>query len=786
MRLFDDFNNSHIKDMSKKPSTMDNDDDSEPEGVMPRPDLLWEDTLLHGRTLQALNQMRKDKHFCDVTLQIDKQDFPAHRAVLAAASPYLLELFTSRSDRPTRKEEEGVTGVIYELNGGFNKEALEILIEYAYTARLTVPARSIRTVFLAAIRLRMERASHECAKFLADHINVETCLELRNMPGITKLTDLVNKVDSYIQSNFGSIQESRGMMALPRICIEVLHNTKVDIEAAKSEPLCQLALDWIHIQWLEDEKLTLDSMTTKRHLLYVGRENKLEDCKGIEEGSPNDSEIIQDYKKTNQKQLPRQMKKIRRHSSMKPAKPRELLYSRHINQDEEKTGDVIEEWKMIACSNLDDKTILGLVTVDGLLAVVSIIQRLYRPTTPDMTQPILTAAAGLTLALANGSRKNSKGTSPTMSRPPSEESDLYDPLPNMASPRCAVGTCQLDGKLIVCGGYDRGECLNNVDAFSLESNSWSAMPRMSSKRGRFDTAVLNGVIYAVAGSNGHSEQHTAEKFNPETGKWTSIVNLPFPVANIGLCSLNGSIYCIGGTYGQSGSKNCFKLAADESKWERIAPLQLGRSQAGVASFQGKIWVVGGCDAWNPVASVEVYDPDSNSWKLGPPMTTPRRGCGIINKNGLLYVIGGSDGTKSLCTVEIYDPRMNLWTSGPNMTSCRANVSANLVDDRIWAVGGFSGKNFLSTIEYLDPVRDEWTTYIARNPTPKASRGSPFTVEQVAEDDLTPVNLEESRSFQTVLGQAKIMNNVEPSEKRVTIAEDPPESNGGEEENVCPQ
>lgn len=169
------------------------------------------------------------------------------------------------------------------------------------------------------------------------------------------------------------------------------------------------------------------------------------------------------------------------------------------------------------------------------------------------------------------------------------------------------------------------------------------------------------------------------------------------------------------------------------------------------------------------------------------MNTPRRGCGIISKNGLLYVIGGSDGTKSLCTVEIYDPRMNLWTSGPNMTSCRANVSANLVDDRIWAVGGFSGKNFLSTIEYLDPVRDEWTTYIARNPTPKASRGSPFTVEQVAEDDLTPVNLEESRSFQTVLGQAEIMNNAEPTEKRVTIVEDAIENNGGIVENLsCPQ
>lgn len=67
------------------------------------------------------------------SFQIGKQDIPAHRAVLAAASPYLLELFTSEEDQQTRKEVEGA--VVYQLNGGFDRDALERLIEYAYTAR---------------------------------------------------------------------------------------------------------------------------------------------------------------------------------------------------------------------------------------------------------------------------------------------------------------------------------------------------------------------------------------------------------------------------------------------------------------------------------------------------------------------------------------------------------------------------------------------------------------------------------------------------------------------------
>lgn len=70
-----------------------------------------------------------------ISWQIGKQDYFAHRAVLAAASPYLMDLFNSPSEQPTRKEIEGINGIVYQLNGGFNKKALEKLIEYSYTAR---------------------------------------------------------------------------------------------------------------------------------------------------------------------------------------------------------------------------------------------------------------------------------------------------------------------------------------------------------------------------------------------------------------------------------------------------------------------------------------------------------------------------------------------------------------------------------------------------------------------------------------------------------------------------
>ena len=46
------------------------------------------------QVLDGLNTLRTEGTFCDVVIVVDGQEFPVHKSVLSAASPYFKAMFT--------------------------------------------------------------------------------------------------------------------------------------------------------------------------------------------------------------------------------------------------------------------------------------------------------------------------------------------------------------------------------------------------------------------------------------------------------------------------------------------------------------------------------------------------------------------------------------------------------------------------------------------------------------------------------------------------------------------
>ncbi|VDP21341.1 unnamed protein product [Soboliphyme baturini] len=334
----------------------------------------------------------------------------------------------------------------------------------------------------------------------------------------------------------------------------------------------------------------------------------------------------------------------------------------------------------------------------------------------------------------------------------------FYPLANLTVPRCSCGVVEMDGKIVVFGGYNRGECLSSVEQYDPTTNVWSSFPSMLKGRGRFDAALCNGKadqqevgkkhvgvydfsrasvaspivkkhttsgiqkncsrIYVVGGSDGNNDLSTVECFDPVVRSWRRVAPLSSPRSNIGglmqsyvpitrcdrcLATIGNRLYSMGGWDGENALKDCENKSVHRILYHPfIMCRRIGRSQAGCVVWKNKIYVAGGYDSWHCTNTVEVYDPESDTWHYLSPMNCARRGCGLAVFKNKLYAVGGSDGVESLCTAEwldLIDPHSS-WRPAPSMNTCRANVRVAVVAEKLFAFGGFNGKSFLNTMEYL--------------------------------------------------------------------------------------
>lgn len=68
----------------------------------------------------------------------------------------------------------------------------------SYNARMEVAASQVKAVYVAAVRLKMERVVNYCAQYLVDNLDPATAIEIRSLPGIQRNSELAARVDAYL------------------------------------------------------------------------------------------------------------------------------------------------------------------------------------------------------------------------------------------------------------------------------------------------------------------------------------------------------------------------------------------------------------------------------------------------------------------------------------------------------------------------------------------------------------------------------------------------------------
>uniref|UniRef100_A0A8B9BHU6 Influenza virus NS1A binding protein n=1 Tax=Anser brachyrhynchus TaxID=132585 RepID=A0A8B9BHU6_9AVES len=617
--------------------------------MIPNGYLMFEDENFIESSVAKLNALRKSGQFCDVRLQVCGHEMLAHRAVLACCSPYLFEIFNSDSDS------HGISHVKFD---DLNPDAVEVLLNYAYTAQLKADKELVKDVYSAAKKLKMERVKQVCGDYLLSKMDIQSCICYRNFASCMGDSRLLNKIDGYIQEHLLQISEQEEFLKLPRLKLEVMLEDNVGLPS--NGKLYTKVINWVQRSIWENGD-SLEDLMEEVQTLYYSADHKLLDgnlLDGQAEVYGSDDDHIQFV----QKKPPREND----HKQISSSSSGSLSPSATVQSPK-------HEWKIIASEKTSSNTYLCLAVLDGVLCVIFLHGRNSPQSSPTSTPRLLKS---LSFEL--------------------QPNDVIEkPMSPMQYARSGLGTAELNGKLIAAGGYNREECLRTVECYDPQKDAWTFIAPMRTPRARFQMAVLMGQLYV-----------------PEIDDWTPVPELRTNRCNAGVCALNGKLYIVGGSdpYGQKGLKNCDVFDPLTKSWTSCAPLNVRRHQSAVCELGGYLYIIGGAESWNCLSSVERYNPENNTWTLIAPMNMARRGAGVAVHDGKLFVGGGFDGSHAVSCVEMYDPAKNEWKMMGNMTTPRSNAGITTVANTIYAVGGFDGNEFLNTIEVYNPESNEWSPY----------------------------------------------------------------------------
>ncbi|XP_055748471.1 zinc finger and BTB domain-containing protein 17-like [Salvelinus fontinalis] len=104
-----------------------------------------------GKVLEQLNHQRQLGLLCDCTFVVDGVDFKAHKAVLAACSAYFHTLFLDQKD-------------VVHLDIS-NAAGLGQVLEFMYTAKLSLSSQNLEDVVAVATFLQMQEIVNACSAY---------------------------------------------------------------------------------------------------------------------------------------------------------------------------------------------------------------------------------------------------------------------------------------------------------------------------------------------------------------------------------------------------------------------------------------------------------------------------------------------------------------------------------------------------------------------------------------------------------------------------------------------
>ncbi|XP_049315425.1 kelch-like protein 3 [Bactrocera dorsalis] len=522
----------------------------------------WEQNRFMENLMTKIFNFYDEQTLIDVTFKVSNPTalVPAHRLILAAASPYFENLFNGNQG----------TNPVIEIND-IDSDIFERLITFCYTGQVLITVNNLAAMLNAAIVLQLDDARNRIVDYLMTRIDEYTLQGAYTLERETQCEVLKTKIIEYETKNFMEISRS---------------NEFLNFDVEKLQRI--LVSDNLNITREED---AFDAIQRWYNYDVPARQEQLPlliACLRL-------TQFKVDFLMTHIQPLP----------------GCELLALRALSWIREPTARPMTNMRFteprgISTTNCGDKTILAVCS-----ELTPKLLRYYK--TENKWQEyesikfdyqcygtILKYGNLLFIGGYNGATYN-------IVRCWNIRNKIWYYFQDMVQARNNHCVVELNGKIYAIGGRDGKNVLSSVERYTI-SVGWKFVNRLIVGRFRAGAVTLNGKIYVMGGSNGNTGLNSVECYNPDSNTWTSCADMTGYFA--GIAAHNGHIYVLGNG---DGCRPVERYDPHQDTWSQICSLGVGGGNIACVTLDNRLWAIGGKSKSAGKTCVSVFDEEIFCW-----------------------------------------------------------------------------------------------------------------------------------------------------------------------------
>ncbi|KAG1949300.1 kelch repeat and BTB domain-containing protein 8 [Pimephales promelas] len=194
------------------------------------------DALHACNILQQLKALYDEAQLTDIVVEVDHgKTFSCHRNVLAAISPYFRSMFTSGLTESSQREVRIV---------GVESESMHLVLDYAYTSRVTLSESNVQALFTAASIFQIPALQDQCAQFMISRLDPQNCIGVFMFADAYGHQELRERSQDYIRKKFLCVMGEQEFLHLTKEQLVSILNSD-DLNVEKEEHVYESIVHWL-------------------------------------------------------------------------------------------------------------------------------------------------------------------------------------------------------------------------------------------------------------------------------------------------------------------------------------------------------------------------------------------------------------------------------------------------------------------------------------------------------------------------------------------------------------